>query len=179
MTNEFSRMRRFAAALLAVACAAVLFRGAVAQALVIRGDDYLYRGDRAAAVERYRRAMTIAPSYGTAFDRYVFVTMQHQNPRALHDAVDVAGTYLRAHPRDAALLTDRALCLLHLRRFSEAQDDFTRAASIAQTAESYAFAGWAANRNGDEASARSLWRRALELSPHYRPAEIALREAAR
>lgn len=127
MSVEFSRTRRFVIALGALTCAALLFRGQVGDALVMRGDDYVYRGERAQALERYRRAMLVAPFAGTAVDRYVFVSMQMQTARSIASAVEVATRYLASHPDDVAVRTDRALCYLHAHRYASASADFLAA----------------------------------------------------
>lgn len=179
MNREFSRGRRFAIALLAVIGAGVLLKGQVAQALVVRGDDYLYRGDRPAALERYRRAMIFAPGLSVAADRYVFVTMLQHTAPSLNAAIGAATEYLRAHPRDARLLSDRGLCYLHLHWYALAERDFERAARQTHSPSDYVFAGWAAHRAGLRRTARMLWKRALRARPGYRPALIALSEQAR
>lgn len=176
MSGEFSRVRRFAVSLIALACAAVLFRSEVAQALVIRGDDYLYRGDRTQALERYRRALAIAPLFSVAVDRYVFVSMQRQSQRSLQAALVVASRYLRVHRDDPVILTDRALCYLHMHRYAAAQDDFQRAAHSSHAVSDYVFAGWAARDAGRKRQALRLWHKALHVQPGYAPARIALRE---
>lgn len=176
MKNEFSRLRRFAVAVFALSCASVLFRTQVADALVIRGDEYMYRGDRIAALERYKRALTIAPGLEVAADRYVFVSLERQTPSSLRAAIAVADRYLRRHPSDAAVLSDRALCYLHLQRYGLAQQDFERAAKATHEANDYVFAGWAAARAGHLRQADGLWREALRVHPGYRPAMAALSE---
>ncbi|HKU66889.1 MAG TPA: hypothetical protein VJP85_03840 [Candidatus Baltobacteraceae bacterium] len=178
MSAEFSRLRRFAAALLALAIAGVTFRPQLAQALVVRGDDYLYRGDTNAALERYRRALALSPSLEAAADRYVFVSMQQHTARALHDGIAEASRYLLHRPGDATLLSDRALCYLREKRYERAQRDFERSAGTLG-AQAYVFAGWAAHHAGRFAAAQRLWRRALSAQPHYRPAVIALVEHPR
>lgn len=175
MTAEFSRVRRFAIAGAALLCAAILFRAQVADALVIRGDDYMFRGDHLQALERYRRALLIAPSSEVAADRYVLISLQRQTRASLQLAVGVATRYLERNPSDAAVLSDRALCYLHMRRFDAAERDFAQAARAGHSVNDYVFAGWAASHAGHERSALSLWRQALRIRPHYGPALIALR----
>lgn len=176
MTREFSRPRRFAAALAALLCSVFLFREQIADALVIRGDEYLYRGKAVEALERYRRAMHISPLSETATDRYVFVSMQIRDADALKRAILVADRYLVSRPNDPAVLSDRALCYLHLRRYALAQADFVDAARSAHTANYYVFAGWTAQHRGRKSSARELWRAALSIDPRYGPAVRALAE---
>lgn len=176
MSRELSRVRRFAIAAVTLALACLLFRTQIAGALVIRGDDYMYRGDRVAALEHYRRALAFSPSLEVAADRFVFISLQRQTPAALRTAVSVADGFLAAHPGDASLLRDRALCYLHLHRYSSAQRDFEEAARATHAASDYVFAGWAARHAGRERFARVLWRRALDMQPRFRPALIALSE---
>jgi tetratricopeptide (TPR) repeat protein len=176
VTGEFSRGRRFGIALTALLLAGLAFRPQIADALIVRGDDYVYRGDSVAALERYRRALAIWPASQTAADRYVFLNMQLNTARSLHDGIDVATRYLSHRPGDAPILSDRALCYLREKRYALAQADFERAAMAQPTAQSYAFAGWAAQRAGRHRAALWLWKLALRMQPHYRPALIALAE---
>lgn len=179
MKHEFSRIRRFAVAASALLCAGMLFRSQIAQALVIRGDGYMYRGENVRALERYRRALAIAPLSQTAADRYVFVSMQRPSAGSLHAALAAANAYLDARPNDAVLLADRALCYLHARRYASAERDFERAARASHAANDYVFAGWAAEHAGRRRSAIALWRAALRVQPHYRPAMFALARTLR
>lgn len=179
MTTPFSRVRRFAVAFVALALCAIIFRAQLAQALVVRGDDYLYRGDSAAALERYRRALNLAPASQAAADRFVFVSLQHNTAISLRAAVNVATQYLSARPDDPALLADRALCYLHERRYARAESDFERAARASDAPDAYVFAGWAAKHMGHGRDARVLWEKALSVRRNYRPALTALAENPR
>lgn len=174
MKTPFSRIRRLAITVIALACAAYLFRAQLASALVIRGDDYLFRGDRTQALKRYSRALAIDPLSDTAADRYAFISLQMATPDALTTALQIANRYLTARPSDATILTDRALCYLHLRDYARAQTDFERAALAANAPADYVFAGWAARRAGHVLAARSLWLRALAIRPGFGPAVVAL-----
>jgi tetratricopeptide (TPR) repeat protein len=176
MNRPFSRLRRFAIAAVALALAFVLFRPQVAQALIVRGDEFLYRGNTSAALERYQRALALMPESQTAADRYAFLSLQRNTPSSLRRAITIAGRYLRRHPDDAVLLTDRALCYLHQKRYALAQNDFEHAARSSHAPESFVFAGWAAEHAGRAKSARTLWRLALAVRRGYRPALIALSE---
>jgi hypothetical protein len=69
----FTRIRRFALALTSIAIASVVFRSQLAEALVVRGDDFMYRGCRQSALKHYSRAVALDPDLSTAVDRYVFV----------------------------------------------------------------------------------------------------------
>jgi tetratricopeptide (TPR) repeat protein len=175
MTQPFSRSRRFALVLAALSVAAAAFRPQLAQALIVRGDDYLYRGDVRSALVRYERALALSPDSQTAADRYVFLSMQQNTARSLHSGIEEATTFLARHPGNATLLSDRALCYLHEHDYALAQADFERAASGVD-AQGYVFAGWAAWHAGRVHVARRLWEHALLLRPRYRPAVIALEE---
>lgn len=179
MTPEFSRGRRFAVAAVALICAVAVFRSQVADALVIRGDDYLYRGDRTQALVRYNRALAVAPDSEVAADRYVFLSLQRQTRASLGAALGVANRYLYRNPHDAPLLNDRALCYLHMREYGPAERDFERAARAAGSPEEYVFAGWAAEHAGRKRDAVALWHEALRIRPRYRSAVLALREPRR
>jgi tetratricopeptide (TPR) repeat protein len=163
-------------AVCSLVCAAILFRPQLGDALIIRGDDYLYRGDSAQALERYRRALAIAPFSQAAVDRYIFVSIQRQTPGALSSAVEIATRYLSTFPDDETIRADRALCYLHLRRYVEAQLDFEHAAHTSNSATDYVFAGWAAKHAGQRRAAQRLWRQALTAQPHFGPARLALAE---
>ncbi len=176
MNREFSRGRRLGIAIVSLCVAALMFRREIAEALVVRGDEYLYRGSVLQALERYRRALSIFPGAQVAADRYVFVSMQSRSPHALEHAIAVATRYLDVNQNDALLLADRALCYLHARRYALAQADFERSARVTNSSENYVFAGWAAERQGRHAAAVALWRAALRMRPHYVPALIALKD---
>lgn len=174
--KPFCRPRRFGIALAALFVAASLFRGPIAQALVVRGDDYLYRNRAADALERYRRALAIAPDLQSAADRIVFVSMEQHSPRATASGIATATRFLRYHPHDPVLLNDRALCYLIERRFKAARHDFEEAAAIAKSSQFYVFAGWAAYHAAQPRAARELWRDALAIDRKNRVAITALAE---
>jgi tetratricopeptide (TPR) repeat protein len=179
MMNELSRIRRFAVAAVALLCAGLVFRSQIAQALIIRGDDYLYRGDQPAALQRYQRALLVAPWSQAAADRYVFVSMQQQTAQSTRAALVVANRYLSSHPHDAVLLADRALWYLHARRYSAAQRDLAAAAESMHSVTDYVFAGFAAEHAHHHDAALALWRTALKEQPGYEPAQMALAEHGR
>lgn len=139
----------------------------------------MYRGDENAALERYRRALSVWPLSEAAADRYVFLEMQRNTRASLGSGIQVATQYLSHRPQSAVLLFDRALCLLRAKRYGLAQRDFIAAASGRGAAQALVFAGWAARHRGDRIGAARLWKRALREQPHYRPALVALTENAR
>ncbi len=176
MTEPFSRKRRFGVAFLAIALGALLFRSQVAQALVVRGDEFAYRGERAQALDRYTRALHIDPNLSAAADRFVFLSMQVRDTSSLRAALDLANSYLARNPSDATVLSDRAMCYLVEQRYRSAQRDFERAARLQRSAQDYVFAGWAAEHARDSLRARMLWRRALQIDSRYKPAAMAMAE---
>lgn len=175
MKAALTPARRFAVVALALLAAAVLFRAQVSDALVVRGDDLLYQNRRDAALRHYARAIAIDPLSATATDRYVFVQMERHTERALSDAIAAANRYLRAHPANAEILADRAMCYLRAGRFEAARADFARAGELAKQPRFYVFAGWTASREHNTPAARRLWRAALALDSRYGPALTALR----
>jgi len=178
MNRTFSRSRRFAVVTCALLVAAAAFKSQLAQALVVRGDEFAYRGQSLRALSHYARAVRLDPQSGIATDRYVFALMQRHSRSALRSAIASASAYLERNSNDDTVLADRALCYLLTRQYSQARRDFERAARISSDPRAYVFAGWAALRAGDRKGARAMWRRALTLNPHFGPARVALAEHA-
>lgn len=176
MSAPFTRVRRIFLAGVSLALSAWMLRSPVAQALITRGDDYLYAGNRYQAVMHYRRSVLFDPDSEVAADRIAFVSALERTHSNIGAGIDAATSYLRRHPNSALLLADRALCNLKLRRFEPAFRDFYRAAALDRNAQTYTFAGWAARRAGHRTLAAQMWRKALSLSPRYMPALTALRE---
>jgi tetratricopeptide (TPR) repeat protein len=173
MNRPFSPLRRAALACVSCVLAAMLFRGQIAAALVVRGDELLFRGDLSGAAQRYRRALIVDAGSATATDRYVFVQMRMRTAASIADGVNVATKYLR-HTADAPILADRALCYLIQRDYAGAQRDFEEATALTRDPAYAVFAGWAAHRRHRVREARALWRFALHLRRGYVPAEVAL-----
>ncbi len=127
----------------------------------------------------YARALALDPRSAIAVDRYAFVSMEGHTHAAMQSCIRVTSAYLSANSPDATILTDRAMCNLVERRYALARRDFVAAARQSGDARSYVFAGWCAKRLGDDNGARSLWRRALSVEPHYLPALTALGQKIR
>lgn len=176
MSVALTPIRRAIVAAFALAAAATLFRAQLADALVVRGDDLLYRGAGAEARTHYARALVLDPQSAVAADRYVFATMELHTPRALGEALSAASAYLRRHPDEVNVLADRAMCYLLARRYAAAGRDFERAGEISAQPRYFVFAGWAARRAREYRSARRLWRAALRIDSRYAPALTALAE---
>lgn len=179
MSEPFNRIRRIAIAGAALAVSAWILRSPVAQALVTRGDDYLYAGNRYQAFVHYRRSFLLDPDSETAADRIAFVSALQHSKGDIASGVRSTTAYLRRHPSSSKILADRGLCNLKLRRFEAAFRDFRDAAVLNNDPQTYTFAGWAARRAGDSVSALRMWHSALLIAPGYRPALSALRESAR
>lgn len=174
MSAPFSRVRRLGIACAALAIAAACFRSQVACALVVRGDDFMYRNNVQQAMARYERAMTIDADNAAAADRLVFANLEERTPESLQRGVRIATRYLSRHPNEANVLADRALCFLAQRDYALAEVDFERAATALRDPRYFTFAGWAARRANRPAPARALWKRALAIDPRFKPARIAL-----
>lgn len=171
-----SRLRRCAMVAFALAVSAFCLRAQVAQALVVRGDEFIYRNEPGQALKRYARAIAIDPASQTAADRYIFISMMLHRRSDATAGITAANRFLRHAPRNAEILFDRAMCLLAVHRYRQAERDFSASAFVSHDARSYVFAGWAALRAGERERARSLWRSALVVQPGFRPAAIALYE---
>jgi tetratricopeptide (TPR) repeat protein len=173
MSATATPFRRLRIAVLALLVSSLLFRGAVADALVVRGDDFLYRGDTLQALAHYRRALVVDARSSVAADRFTFVAMMRRSHSSLNDCIIVASRFLQ-RGESAGVRSGRALCFLALRRYHSARQDFERAAALNHSARDLVFAGWAAKRTGDGRGARHLWALALQWSPAYQPARSAL-----
>jgi tetratricopeptide (TPR) repeat protein len=172
--NAISPLRRLAIAAFALVCAAMLFRGNVASALVTRGDDVLRTGDVDGAVRYYDRAARIDNGSAVAADRLAFFLLMRRKSGDAARAYAAADAALRSVPRDPALLADRALAAMRLGRAIIAEHDFAAAADIAHDARYAHLAARMAARYGDRASARRYARIALQLDPRNAPANALL-----
>lgn len=122
--------------------------------------------------------MRIDARSSTAVDRFVFTEMQSHDRIALDSGISAASRYLAKQPNDAAILQDRALCLLLEKGYVSALSDYERAASLTNDPREYLFAGYAAYHAHRLKLARTLWRRALQINARFRPAATALRRLA-
>ncbi|MDQ2680524.1 MAG: hypothetical protein M3Y21_05815 [Candidatus Eremiobacteraeota bacterium] len=172
--NHISVGRRLLLASIGVALSTMLFRAQLADALVNRGDDLLFRNQLGAARLYYGRAMQIDPSSAVAVDRFAFFGMEQRTARAIAESVEAASWFLAKHPDNSDVLLDRALCYQLRRQYALAAQDFADAAKKSHDARYYTFAGWAALRAGRPQAARQLWRAALQVRPAFEPARHAL-----
>lgn len=171
--------RRLGVAAFSLLLATLLFHAQLADALVVRGDDFLIQHRYGSASDRYSRALWFDAGSRSAADRFMFVASQERSLEKLRKAIDVADSYLANRPGDPVILFDRALCFLILKRYRLALADFERTGYLTRDPQTFVFAGWAARRAGRRAQAIGLWQTALRLRAHYRPAIAALAQSRR
>jgi tetratricopeptide (TPR) repeat protein len=166
--------RRFAVAIASLAIAAVLFHGSVASALVTRGDDAMRAGYQSRALTFYRRALIADPHATLPADRLAFNLLLRHTVNDSRDAIAIASDALRHHPADVALLVDRALGEQRIGALAHAEEDFSRAGSLAHDARYEHFAGRIALRRGHRTAARRHFAAARADDPTFAPARTAL-----
>lgn len=174
MSAQLTRSRRIWVAFVALGLAGWLLAPQISDALVVRGDDLMYRNAFEDALTHYERALRIDRTNTSATDRIVFIGMEMRTPKSLRRSVDVATAYLAERPNDGAILADRALCYLILRQYGLALLDFERAGALQRDPQYFVFAGWAAKHQHNLRGARALWAQALAIDPRYIPARRAL-----
>ena len=166
--------RRLALSALALMVSALLLRGQISSAIVLRGDQEAYVGHDAHANALYLRALYVDPHNAVAVDRFAFGTLSGHRPRMMRRGILVASRYLIQTPRDATVLMDRALLEEALGHFADAERDFGRVALLRASAQAYTFAGFAALRAGDRKGAVAYWHGAARIDASYVPARVAL-----
>lgn len=159
--------RRFLLGAFGIIVAAWLMRAQIADALVLRGDEWLYRAHPATSLVYYRRAAWIDPGDGVAVDRFAFVAITLRNRRVLSDAIALATWYLHTYPTDSIVRMDRAMAYRSIGRTRDALNDFAIVGARARDPRALTFAGYAARQLGATARARELWRTALALQPNF------------
>jgi tetratricopeptide (TPR) repeat protein len=178
-TAPIPPLRRVAVAGFSLVCAALLFRGEVASALVTRGDDVLRAGDIDGSVRAYTRAARLDPASAVAADRLAFFLLVRRKAGDAERAHAVAATALNAAPNAPALLADRAYAAQRLGRWRDAERDFAAAARYAHDPRYAHLAARMALRVRDRAASRAHLRTALALDSAYAPARALLARLGR
>ena len=173
LDGELSLPRRLLVAAIGLGLAALLFRSAIADGLVTRGDELLVAASLERAQVYYARALRIDAS-PIAAERFAFAGLMRHTRSALRDAIGVANGALDRMPGDTALLVDRALARIALGEYGAACLDFQRLGAATGNAAYYEFAAQAARRAGARNTARRLFERVLRLNPHFAAARRAL-----
>lgn len=175
-----SALRRCLVAAFALLVSAGIFHRQIADALVIRGDEMLYRSRPADALHYYRRALWFDGDDGVAVDRFAFAASLSGDRADLREAVACATRYLAGNAGDAVARMDRAMIYRRLGRAAEALDDFATTGIQTRDPRALSFAGFEAAALGDRGRARSLWQAALAVAPAFPAARHALqRDLAR
>lgn len=172
--SEIPLGRRIALALTGVALSGYLLRPQISEALVIRGDERLYRGNTADALTYYRRAIAADPLDGSAVDRFAFGAVSVRRPVSVRDAIELSSQYLRRRPDDDVVRMDRAMAFRLLRDWRHAAEDFARVGERERDATALTFAGYAAEALDEESRASAFWQEALAVDRDFRPARRAL-----
>lgn len=169
-----SLRRRLMLAAIATGVSALVFHGSLADALVTRGDEAMRAGEAQRAFAFYRRALVLAPESAVAADRLAFHLLERNAPGDIQRAIAIASGAIARRDGDPALLLDRALAEQRLKRWRDAERDFTRAATLAHDARYEQFAGRAALHFGDRRRALAHFRTAISVDPAFTPARRAL-----
>ena len=173
--SEIPIFRRIALALTGIVLSAYLLRPQISQALVIRGDERLYRGSAADALIYYRRAIEADPTDGDAVDRFSFGAISLRNRALVRAGIEFASEYLRRRPEDDVVRMDRAMACRLVGDWRCAADDFERAGVRKRDATALTFAGYAALALHQRTRAIALWQRALTVNSGFVAARHALR----
>jgi tetratricopeptide (TPR) repeat protein len=175
--TKLSTYRRLELALAGIAISAFVLHGQLADALVVRGDECLYRAHPELALRYYRRAIRIDSGDGVAIDRLLFVAMTLHDRATLRDGIRSASRYLLSRPYDSAVRFDRAMAYRATGDQEKALGDFADVGRRTRDARALAFAGFAAQTVGQFSRARHFWRLALALAPGFPAAAHALGRA--
>lgn len=166
--------RRIALALTGIVVSGYLLRPQISQALVIRGDERLYRGNTAEALGYYRRAIDADPLDASAVDRFAFGAASLREETVVREAIAASSAYLRRRPGDDVVRMDRAMAFRSLGDWRHAAADFERVGERERDATALTFAGYAAEKLHERRRARALWRKALIVDRTFRAALHAL-----
>lgn len=172
--SELAAPRRFVLAAAGVLIAGWLLRDQLSDALVVRGDEFLFRGRLQAANRYYARALAFDADSAIAVDRSVFAALLSHHRDALETGVRLAAGYLARHPDNDAVRWDRAMADRVLDDATAAASDFAIVGYRTRDERALALAGLEARRGGARLRARRLLRAALALDPGFPPALRAL-----
>ena len=172
--SELRAPRRAALILFGMTASVLLLRAQLADALVARGDEFLYRSQPERALQYYSRALALDAASPRAVDRFLFVATTARNRVAMHDGIARATYYLAHHPGDDVVRMDRAMAFRATGDFAHAASDFAVVGFHGRDARALTFAGFSARAAGQSLRAARLWRSALALEPKFPPALHAL-----
>jgi tetratricopeptide (TPR) repeat protein len=142
--------------------------------MVTRGDDALRSGDVNTAIRFYDRAARLDPASVVAADRLAFELALRHDRGAATQAIAVATQALARNASDPGLFADRGFAEVQLRRWRDAERDFSRAGSLAHDARYEHFAGRMALHSADRNAARRYALLALGDDPGFMPARSML-----
>lgn len=179
--SEIPVWRRFALAAIALGIAAWVVRGQVADALVTRGDEWLYRAMPGRALQYYRRAVWLDAGDAAAVDRFAFAAALLRDGRESEESIAFSTAYIARHPGDAVVRMDRAMAERAIGQTRRALADFAAVGMEKHDPRALVFAGHAARMLGERSYARDLLIAALALQPDMPAArhELARAEAKR
>lgn len=99
-------------------------RGALADALIARGDEFARGGSPAEAGRYFRRALLVGGNTADVVDKIAFAAVRtHQRPEVAR-ARAIATGFLAAHPEATVVRLDRALASAALGDSARAAADF-------------------------------------------------------
>ncbi len=173
--SEIPVARRIALALAGIVVSGFVLRPQISQALVIRGDERLYRGSASDALVYYRRAIAVDSLDASAVDRFAFAAVSLREPVLVRDAIELSSKYLRRRPDDDIVRMDRAMAFRSVGDWPQAADDFARVGERERNATALTFAGYAAAALHDDKRAIELWDKALAVDGSFLAARRALR----
>lgn len=172
--NHSHPFRRIALATIAVAVSGMLLRGQMADALVVRGDEFLYRSYPSAALRYYRRALQFDPSNAVALDRLLFVATLVRDRASMLDAAGRSIRYLEGRADDDVIRLDLAMTRRRLGDEAAAFSDFAVVGYRTRDARALALGAFAAQSAAGDRVARRLFRAALVVNPKMPAALHAL-----
>ncbi|HEV2262065.1 MAG TPA: hypothetical protein VGR69_07265 [Candidatus Rubrimentiphilum sp.] len=120
--------------------AAVLLRTQIADALVLRGDEFLVRNKLVQAQVHYQRALWFDDTSTAAVDRTIYVAMLQRGRAELKNAITLASAFLRRFPEDDVVRADRGLCYLLVKKYRLAAKDYDRTAADTHDLQTRIFA---------------------------------------